>query len=475
MYSKKILLFLLFISSFFILSLKAQTSTSHLQRSLQQLEQDPAMQNAIYSLYVVEDKTGKIFFDKNSVYGLVPASCQKIITCATALEILGSSYNYTTTVSYDGAIVDGILKGNLYIKGSGDPSFGSNRYVNTRGNYLLKKIVDLLIQKNIKIIQGDIIIDDACFGTQAIPDSWIWQDIGNYYGAGIWGFNWRENEYDIKLKTSGKVGDAVLIDSILLPINNLTLISELMVGTEGSGDNSFIYIPPYSTEGYIRGTIPPNKKAFIIHGSIPYPANIFCKELQNSLQAAKIQCTGKWVSTLLTNTKNKLGEPKNILIEFKSPPLDSLAYWFMQKSLNLYGEALLKTIGLQQIQKNTTELCADWVQNFWKNKLGIPNSSIQIVDGSGLSPQNRVTTKALAQILQYAKTQSWFSVFYNALPTINGIKMKSGTIYHTKTYSGYITSASGKSYTFSFIINNFDGKSSYIMGRMFKVLDVLKD
>ena len=102
------------------------------------------------------------------------------------------------------------------------------------------------------------------------------------------------------------------------------------------------------------------------------------------------------------------------------------------------------------------------VLNFWKNKLDLPNASLQIVDGCGLSPQNKITTKALVDILQYAKTQPWFDAFYAALPTINGIKMKSGTIYHTKAYSGYIQAADGKSYTFSFIINNFNSSSSYI-------------
>lgn len=453
-------------------ALQAQTPTSKLQKATQQLENDPAMQNAIYSLYVIEDKTGNIVFDKNSQYGLVPASCQKIITCATAFEILGSTYRYTTTISYDGVITDNTLKGNLYITGSGDPSWGSNRYNNTNADTILKSIKYVLEQKNIKTIQGNIILDDACFGTQAIPDGWIWQDIGSYYGAGAWGINWRENEYDIKLTSNGRVGDTVLIDSILLPKSIVTLTSELTVGKEGSGDNAYIYLPPYTTNGYVRGTIPPNKKTFTIHGAMPYPTTIFLNELQQYLQTNGINCTGQWISTL--STKNKLGLPKNVLLELKSPTLDSLAYWFMQKSLNLYGEALLKTIGLQQVQKITTESSAEWVKQFWNKKLGLPNSSLQIVDGSGLSPQNRVTTKALVTILQYAKTQAWFNAFYNALPTINGIKMKSGTIYHAKAYSGYITSKNGQSYTFSFIINNFSGKSSYIMERMFKVLDVLK-
>lgn len=453
--------------------LKAQTPTLNLQKTLQQLENDPAMQNAIYSLYVVEDKTGKIIIDKNSNYGLAPASCQKIITCATAFQVLGSAYTYNTKIMYDGVIQDTVLIGNIYILASGDPSFGSYRYSNTTKEKILEKIKQSLTQKNIKKIQGNIIVDNTCFGTQAIPDGWIWEDIGSYYGAGVWGLNWNENEYNIQLKCSVRVGDDVLIDTIELPPSTLTLTPELTVGKENSGDNAYIYLPPYTNKGYIRGTIPPNKKTFTIQGAIPYPADVFVYELQHYLQLNGINCSGNYIIPLLKNEQNNLGKPKSLLLEIKSPPLDSLAYWFMQKSLNLYGEALLKTIGLHQTQKTITESCAEWIQNFWKNKLGLPNSTLQIVDGSGLSPQNRVTTRALVSILQYAQTQPWFTAFYNALPIINGIKMKSGTIYHTKAYSGYIQSTTGKTYTFSFIINNFTSKSNYIMQRMFTVLNEL--
>ncbi len=457
----------------FFLMVSAQNATDRLYSATIAFEKDEAMQNAIYSLYVVEDKTGKVFFDKNSYYGLAPASCQKIITCATAFDILGLLYTYTTSIQYDGKMIDHTLKGNLYIKGSGDPSFGSHRFSNT-ADIILQRIKNALLEKDIKNIDGNIIVEDNCFGTQAIPDGWIWQDIGNYYGAGVWGLNWRENEYDIKLKSSGRIGDDVLIDTILLPLSTIHLISEVTVGKEGSGDNTYIYIPPYGMQGYIRGTIPPNKKMFTIHGSMPYPTTVFLNEMQQYLQSNGIMHQGNLISNLLD--KEKIVEaPKNTLLELQSPSLDSLAYWFMQKSLNLYGEALLKTIGLNQAKKTTTESSAEWVQQFWNKKLGLPNSAIQIVDGSGLSPQNRVTTKALVTILQYAKKQFWFNSFYNALPLINGIKMKSGTIYHTKAYSGYITSKNGNSYTFSFIINNFNGKSSYITERMFKLLDILKN
>ena len=95
-------------------------------------------------------------------------------------------------------------------------------------------------------------------------------------------------------------------------------------------------------------------------------------------------------------------------------------------------------------------------------------------DGSGLSPANRVTTKALVTVMQYAKKQNWFASFYKALPLQNGIRMKSGFIGGVRSYTGYITSKAGKDYTFSFIINNYDGSAASVREKMWKLLDTMK-
>jgi D-alanyl-D-alanine carboxypeptidase/D-alanyl-D-alanine-endopeptidase (penicillin-binding protein 4) len=76
--------------------------------------------------------------------------------------------------------------------------------------------------------------------------------------------------------------------------------------------------------------------------------------------------------------------------------------------------------------------------------------------------------------MQYARLQPWFAGFYNALPLYNGLKMKSGTIGGAKSFTGYVKSASGTEYTFSIIINNYNGSAAQIVSKMYKVFDVLK-
>src|SRR5215470_15867794 len=113
------------LSSFIILLSSAQTVSQKLQNAFQQFENDSQLRHAISSLYVINTKTGEVVFDKNSRIGLAPASTQKIITAVTAFELLGKDYRYKTELGYDGKIENGILKGNLYIVGYGDPTLGS--------------------------------------------------------------------------------------------------------------------------------------------------------------------------------------------------------------------------------------------------------------------------------------------------------------------------------------------------------------
>jgi D-alanyl-D-alanine carboxypeptidase/D-alanyl-D-alanine-endopeptidase (penicillin-binding protein 4) len=109
----------------------------------------------------------------------------------------------------------------------------------------------------------------------------------------------------------------------------------------------------------------------------------------------------------------------------------------------------------------------------WKDK-GILPTELNMADGSGLSPQNRVTTHAQVTILRYAQKQPWYQGYAFAFPEYNGMKMKSGTIGGVKGFCGYHTSAGGRSYIFSFLVNNYNGSAASLVRKMYRVLDELK-
>jgi D-alanyl-D-alanine carboxypeptidase/D-alanyl-D-alanine-endopeptidase (penicillin-binding protein 4) len=458
-----VLPFLLYCSS-----LQAQTIPRKLADAFKTFENDPQLKYAISSLYVIDAATGNAVFEKNSRIGLAPASTQKVVTSVTAFELLGKSYRYNTTFStISNKDIPGV--GRLLITPSGDPSFGSPRWESTTADNMLKQIVAAL-PEDIKQYNS-IEMNNSGWQRQDIPDGWIWQDLGNYYGAAAEKMNWRENQYDIILLSGNRLGSNVTVTATRPKLlNSYSLRSEVQAARPGSGDNAYIYFPLSGDTAVIKGTIPVNQEHFVISGAFPSGAAQFINELQDTLiQIGK----GSHSMSLIFRDSSTAGDSSILFFTHQSPPLDSLIYWFNKKSINLYGEALIKTMAFGQKSYGVTDTGVVVIKNFWKEK-GIDPDELNITDGSGLSPLNRVTTHAQVEVLKFARQQPWFSSFFDALPIYNNMHMKSGTIRNVKGFAGYHTAKNGKTYIFSFLVNNYNGSANGLVRKMYKVLDVLK-
>ncbi|MDR0793779.1 MAG: D-alanyl-D-alanine carboxypeptidase, partial [Chitinophagaceae bacterium] len=326
----------------------------------------------------------------------------------------------------------------------------------------------------IQKINGNVIVNESKFDIQSLPQGWPWGDLGNYYGAGAWGFNWRENQYDLYLKTGQNTGNDVEIKKTDPEMPEINWVNTLKTAAPQTGDNSNIYISPFSTTAFLQGSIGASSKEQIISGAMPNPPLTFCNYLEKLLNNNDIRCSGKFLtgSAFIFNQEEIPAANENIATLY-SPALDSVVYWFLQKSINFYGEALAKEIALQKGKPADIQNGVALIKTFWGQK-NIGASSLKIMDGCGLSPQNYITSLAEVKALLYAKKQSYFDAFYKALPIFNGMKMKSGTIYSCKAFAGYQTAKDGSNYVFSIIINNYNGATDNIVKKMYEVLNLLK-
>jgi len=464
---KKLLSLLTFCIPLF---LYAQNLEQKLSDAINKLETDPQFQNAILSLYVTNSKTGELVFENNSRVGLAPASCLKVVTSVTAFELLGKGFTYKTGLSYSGTIINHKLNGDIFLSANGDPTFGSWRWKQTGEESIANKIISEL--KNAGISQfNEFLIDNSKWGSQTIPNGWVWEDIGNYFGAGSGAFNWHENQYDIILKPGSKIGDDVTIIS-QSPESNIKLIAELKTAAKGTGDQAYIFFTPNSSVNYIRGTIPVGNESFTVKAAAADAVNLFSNKMNNALKQSGYQDVEvKSVQNYDRKAFQQINQ--TLLYSFFSPTLDSINYWFLKKSVNLFGESFVKSIGYEKRKTGSTDSGVSVIRDFW-SKNGINKSALKMIDGSGLSPANRVTTKALVTVMQFAKSRPWFDSFFHALPEMNGIKMKDGYIGGVRSYTGYIRSKNGNEFIFSFIVNNFDGNPGTAREKMWKVLDILK-
>lgn len=455
--------YLLFILSFLCQFSLAQNISQKLDAATKALLASSPAYSANLSFFVSDEK-GNLIYEHNGNSGLSTASTQKIFTAAAALETLGKDYRYKTKASYNGKLINSEVTGDLIITTSGDPTLGSWRYDGYKPEDFQKKLIQSLKDKNIKNIKGNLVIDDSYFDFQTIPGGWPWDDLGNYYGAGVWSANWRENQFDININGSK-------FQNFSYDLDGVNWVNELKTG--GTSDQSLVFTAPLSNVAYINGTLPAGKTTKV-SGATPNPPLQLGLEIKSWLKDANINIEGK----VLTNSLRLVDGEKlikanfdNDFFTYESPTLDKMVYYFLRKSVNLYGETFIKTMAKEKKGEGSFKIGVDYLKDFWKSK-GINANMINFADGSGLSPQNYVSARAEVQALLYAKKQNYFPEFFEGFSTqTNGMKMKSGTIRDSKSFAGYHQSKSGN-YVFAIIINNYNGND--ISSALFNVLNVLK-
>ena len=461
---KKIAILFLYLISFS--SVQAQTLSAKINAAYQKFSSNPQLKYATVSFTVLNSSSGELIYGSGENTGVATASTLKTITSATALALLGQDYTFKTEVNYSGNIENGILNGDLIIKGGGDPTLGSWRWESTTKNQVLNKILFALQQKGIKEIKGKIVGDDSSWDSQSLPTGWIWQDIGNYYGAGTSALTWGENQFELTFTPDKSVGSGVKIAHEEANYPFLEIKNELTTGNYGSGDNVYAYSAPYTNLIYLRGTygIDLKKKIGL---SLPNPALAMAYDVQQYLQKNNI------LSVDFTTSRIDPSKSSNSLMVITSPPLKEIVYWFNQKSINLYGEQLLRTLGEKFGKSASTVDGVKALKKFWEDK-GIDPESLNIGDGSGLSPADRVTSLTMAKVLLDSKKQTWFPSYFKSLPIYNDMKMKSGTISDVLGYAGY-SDVDGKTpVCFSLIINNYTGSTSSMRQKMYQLLNNLK-
>jgi len=421
-----------------------------------------------WSFYLSETDSANVLFNINSNKVLVPASTLKIVTTGTAMAILGGGYRMVTRVQYDGNIdaATKILNGNIYITGGGDPSLGSEVF----GSSLQRVINDwtFAIKKlGIDSINGAVIADVDAFEREPIPISWAWQDMQCDYGAGLYGLNINENVFHMTFNV-GKDGKTFITTKPNVP--GLKLYNQSIYNPNIPKSYAYVQGSPYQFNRTVFGEV---LKNHVERAALPDPP-LFCAQLlAKELKANKIRIKDSASTTWqmkLNNVKVNSRKERKLITATASPELRKLVYHTNQISQNFYAENILRAISLHQSGYSSSHGSVNEIYRFWKEK-NVDLRGICMVDGSGLSRMNTISTHQLVDMLNYfAKDSAMSSDFYNSLPVagVSGtlrrmadstlaegnLHAKSGSMTRVKSYAGYLKTKSGKSLTFAVIANN---------------------
>ena len=451
------------------------------------LLQAPYMRGASFSLVVKDVQEGRTVYSYDTDRLQSPASVLKTVATATALEILGEDYRYPTTLEYDGILENGTLEGNLYIKGSGDPSLGSSHFAPGQNKFLSTWIAALQ-KAGIKHITGSVISDESIFDTEGVSIKWLREDMGNYYAPGSYGISIFDNMYKLSLQT-GAAGTRPVLKGTEPDIPFIRFKNYLKAAPVSS-DSAYIIGAPLDDVRYLYGVLPANREAYVLKGDIPDPALYLARYLTDQLQQKGIRVDGSPSCYRIEVEENrwKKGERKEIVTTY-SPTLREIASVCNHVSHNLYADALVKTVGLQY-KPRRNELISSFgrgvqvVKEYWEKK-GLDVFPLRMNDGSGLAPADKVSAGFMGELLVYMATESAVSdAFIASLPQagiegsvrnfLKGSKLqgkarlKSGGITGVRSYAGYITK-DGKTYAVAVFSNNY----SCPMSRMTRALEKL--
>lgn len=463
--------------------------SQRLNEAIQVFAQDSDFKYGGVSVSVVDVNTGKLIAGHNSNLGLTPASSLKVITTAAALHYLGNDFRFKTELQYDGEIdQDGTLNGNLFIKGFGDPTLGSSQFDQAEElDQVMTKFVEAIQAKGIKKINGHIIGDASFFASEVAGAKWLWEDLGNYYGAGIHGLNIQENLYYIDFQQVNKVGETPPIVTTRPLIPNLLLLNEIKSDVKGSGDNAYIFGAPYGYTRYVRGTIPVGNKKFTIKGSIPDPPFFAAHYLALFLENKGIETSKLTASYFDWQREYQIKEMERITFyTYESPKLGDIVKQTNMKSVNLYCEAMLRMMGEKINGVATPEAGLKAIYDFLEKK-GMNTKGFYLLDGSGLSPMNSATTLQMAEAIRLIINDDSISEsFKESLPVAatsgsmryllrgtsaaGNVLAKSGGMERVRSYTGFVKTKQGKLVSFSMIANNFTCKSSQVRKKMEKLM-----
>ena len=405
-------------------------------------------------------------FSLNADKLMMPASNLKILTLAAAAEILGWDARMTTTLEASGPVEDGILRGDLFVRGSGDPT------INTRdglGTAVFASWLNALREAGIKSIDGRIVGDDQAFDNEHLGGGWAWDYLQYGYAAPVGALQYNENVADLAVAPGSNPGEPAIVR--LTAGSGFSLLNKAVTGPPGSTETidykRHLDMPVLE----ITGTIPAGGQPVTRAVAVVNPTVFFAQALKDVLITDGLSVAGEAVDLDDISAEPGVRNERRTIASTESPPLRAIAVVLMKVSQNLYAESLLKAVGRAQGGLGTFAAGGQAVRSTLTS-WGIPDTSYVMADGSGLSRYNYVSAATITAILEHMyKDEKHRDALIATLPIAGkegtvatrmrrtraegNAVAKTGSIANVRSLSGFVRTRDGEVVVFSILANDF--------------------
>ncbi len=468
------------------------------------LKKDVDWQNAVAGIMAV-DQNGKVVAQWNANLPLLTASTMKTVTTGLGLLYLGENYKFETKIAYSGSIKNGVLHGNLYIIGGGDPTLGSSDPVAYKIDSIFGVWTDAIKAAGIRKIEGSIVGDDSFFEREQMPGTWCWDDLGTDYGSAPCGLAFGEDVQQVKIIPGKTVGAParVVMGSPFTP--GVKIINNITTGPAKSGDRSAFYVSDIEPVGVFEGTVGIDRDTvsygisnkfsyltcgyafhdYLVANGVSVPASVISIEDARkddgvlSCSEADSQSVGKGTDVGNTGVGAAGDGGLRLIKTTYSPELWKIVKVTNHISNNFYAETILKTIGKKMTGVGSYRSSLPCIHKLL-NQYGVDDKGFTSADGCGLSRENYVSTDFFCRYYGMMAKQDVFQKFFESLPypgvgTLDNVlddidpvvaarvHAKSGSLSSVKCYAGYVKTA-GKAglIRFAILVNNYSAPTKQL-------------
>lgn len=463
-----------------------------LPRGVAQIIERAPHDRAHWGIVVTDAATGQTLVSHHADRLFIPASNTKLVVAAAAAHYLDPDFRYTTTLESTGEVVDGVLRGDLVLRGTGDPTI-SGRYADDMLD-IPAALADSLRARGIRRIDGAVIADESHWDGDYVRPDWEGYDLLWWYAAPVGALGFNDNAIDFTI-APGPAGAPATITwrpqtDFFTFVNRTTTTA---AGTRSTLDFTRIA----GTDTIIAyGTIAADAARHTEYFAVDDPARFTGTVLREALERHGIAVADRSVrvvrgrSPIRPEPARPAMASRTVLVTHRSVELSRLIAPVLQTSQNWFAEQLLKTIGREVAGDGSWSSGLDAERRFLIDVVGVDSTAFRLRDASGLSAGNLLTPAALVRILSYMEHTPRMAPAREALPVSGGrtgslrlrledlagrVAGKTGSINNVDSLSGYLTADSGRMLIFAIVANNSGQPSSSMRPVLDDIVRVLAD
>ncbi len=423
--------------------------------------QRPLLGRIHWGIVLMDPADGRILYERNADLPFVPASNMKIPVTWAALELLGPSHRYVTPFHADAPPREGVIHGDLVLRGSGDPSLGPPFHPSAEA--ALQGVARRLAEAGVRRVEGALVVDASAWDSTSVPTGWLVGNLSRGPAATGGAFAVGHGLLDMTVTGGSRPGDPARVSWRPLGTNDFV---ESRVRTGGAGEPAELeagYLPE-SRRWVLEGRLPPGARR-----TLSRPQRDPVRQGAHALLRA-VEAHGIPVRDGVQVVWSREERPPAAVevARFESPPLMALVGEILAPSQNWMTEQLVRTLGASRGEEGSWEEGFRVIHDLLRGELGVDSLDIYFRDGSGLAGYNLVTPRALARILARARQAPWggeyrgamatpgtvHGTLTNRLPDLRGrLFAKTGSITHANALSGYLVDGEGRELVFVVLTN----------------------